>query len=160
MCTGLDLVARVVRARLTHAKRLVSGDLVGACLDVCVRVVSACGVRGCGVGARREPGELHGCVEAVHVAAGRRRTLVGSRLKRRRQMWALYGRARGRLGDTVSSCSAGSKYAWLLGLVRHPVALSGLLLRWQSRAFGCCCVGERYAAEMFLTLRTIRVVGS
>jgi hypothetical protein len=142
MCTGRNLVARV-RTRLPHAKRLVSGDLVGACRDVCVRVVPACGVRGCGVGARREPGERHGCVEAVHGAAGRRRTLVGSRLKRHRQMWTLYGRARGRLGDAVSSRSAGSKYAWTLGLVLHPVALSGLFLRCQSRAFGCCCVGER-----------------
>jgi hypothetical protein len=143
MCTGRDLVARVVRARLPHAKRLVSGDLVGACRDVCVRVVHACGVRGCGVGARREPGERHGCVEAVHSTAGRRRTLVGSRLNRRRPMWALYGRARGRLGDAVSSRSAGSQYALPLGLGRHPVALLGLLLRWQSRAFGCCCVGEK-----------------
>ena len=133
---------------------------MGSCRDVCVRVVHACGVRGCGVGARREPVERHACVEAVHNAEGRRRTLVGSRLKRRRQMWTLYGRERGRLCDAVSSRSAWSKYAWALGLVRHPVALLGLLLRWQSRAFGCCCVGERYAAEMFLTLRTIRVVGS
>jgi len=120
-------------------------DLVGACRDVCVRVVPACGARGCGVGARREPGERYGCVEAVHDSAGRRRTLVGSRrrLNRHRQMWVLYGRTRGRLGDAVSSRSAGSKYAWALGLVRHLVALSGLFLRWQSRAFGCCCVGER-----------------
>ncbi len=109
---------------------------------MCVRVVHACGVRGCGVGARREPGERHGCVEAVHSDAGRRRTLVGSRLIQRRPMWALYGRERGRLVDAVSSRSAGSKYAWALGLVRHPVALLGLLLRWQSRALDCCCVGE------------------
>jgi len=142
MCTGSDLVAGVARARLPHAKRLVSGDLVGACRDVCVRVVHACGVRGCGVGARREPGERHGCVVAVHGAAGGRLALVGSRLSLCGHMWALYGRACGRLGDTVSSRSAGSKYAWALGLVRHSVALLGLLLRWQSRAFGCCCVGE------------------
>ena len=57
-------------------------------------------------------------------------------------MSALCGRAREGLGDAVSSRSAGSKYAWALGLVRHPVALSGLLLRWQSRALGCCCGGE------------------
>ena len=143
MCTGRDLVAGVARARLPHAKRLVSGDLVGACRDVCVRAVHACGVRGCGVGARREPGERHGCVEVVHSAAGRRRTLVGSRLNQRGPTWSLYGRACGRLGDSVSSRSAGSKYAWALGLVRHPVALLGLLLRWQSRAFGCCCAGEK-----------------
>jgi len=95
------------------------------------------------VGARREPVDRRGCLEAVHSSAGGRRALVGSRLNRRGPMWALYGRAHRRLGDAVSSCSAGSKYVWALGLVRHPVALLGLLLRWQSRAFGCCCVGEK-----------------
>jgi len=88
-------------------------------------VVPACGVRGCCVGARQEPGHRHGYVEAVHGVAGGRRTLVGSPLKRRRQMWSLYGRTRGRLGGVVSSRSAGSKHAWALGLVLHPVALSG-----------------------------------
>ena len=92
-------------------------------------VVPACGVRGCGVGARQEPGQRHGCVEAVYGAVGGRRTLVGSPLKCHRQMWVLYGRACGRLGDVVSSRSAGSKHAWTLGLVRHQVALSGLLVR-------------------------------
>ena len=77
------------------------------------------------MGARLEPGERHGCVEAVHSTAGRQRTLVGSRLNRRRPMWALYRRACGRLGDAVSSRSAGSKYTWALGLVWHPVALLG-----------------------------------
>jgi len=125
MCTDRDLVARVARARLPYAKRLVSGDLVGACRDVCVRVVPACGVRGCCVGAWQKPGHRHGCVEAVHGAAGGRRTLVGPPLKLRRQMWTLYGRARGRMGYAVSSRSAGSEHAWALGLVRHPVALSG-----------------------------------
>ena len=142
MCTGRDLVAGVVRARLPYAKTLVSGDLVGACLDVCVRIVPVCGVRWCDVGARQGPGERHGCVEAVHRVAGGRRALVGSLLRRRWRVWALCGRAREGLGDAVSSRSAGSKYAWALGLVRHPVALSGLLLRWQSRALGCCCGGE------------------
>jgi len=143
MCTVCNLVARVARVRLPHAKRLVSGDLVGACRDVCVQVVHACGVRECGVGARREPGERYGCVEAVHSTAGRRRTLVWSCLNQRSAMWALYGRARGRLDDAMSSRSAGSKCALALGLVRHPVVLLGLLVRCQSRAFGCCCVGEK-----------------
>ena len=129
--------------RLPYAKRLVSGDLVGACRDVCVQVVHACGVRECGVGARREPGERYGCVEAVHSTAGRRRTLVGSRLNQRSPMWALYGRARGRLDDAMSSRSAGSKCALALGLVRHPVVLLGLLVRCQSRALGCSCVREK-----------------
>ncbi len=109
---------------------------------VCVRIVPVCGVRGCDVGALQGPGERHGCVEAVHGVAGGRRALVGSRLRRRRRVWALCGRAREGLGDAVSSRSARSKYAWAHGLVRHPVALSGLLLRWQSRALGCCCGGE------------------
>ena len=117
--------------------------MLGACRGVCVRAVHACGVRGCGMGARLEPVDRRGCFQAVHSSAGGRRALVGSRLNQRRPMWALYGRARGRLGDAVSSRSAGSKYAWALGLVRHPVALLGLLLRWQSRAFGCCCAGEK-----------------
>jgi hypothetical protein len=45
MCTGRDLAAGVVRARLPYAKRLVSGNLVRARLDVCVRIVPVCGVR-------------------------------------------------------------------------------------------------------------------
>ena len=115
MCTGLDLVARVARARLPCAKRLVSGDLVGAYWDVCVRAIPACGVRWCGVGARREPGQQHGCGEAVPGAAGGRRTLVESPFQLRRRMWALYGRARGGLGDTVSSRNAGSSMRGRLG---------------------------------------------
>jgi len=35
----------------------------------------------------------------------------------------------------------GVRCAWMLGLVRHLVALSGLLLWWSSRAFCSCCVG-------------------
>ncbi len=129
MYTGRDLAAGVVRARLPYAKRLVSGNLVRARLDVCARIVPVCGVRGCDVGARRGLEERHGCVEAVRGVAGARRALVGSRLRRRGRAWALCGRARGGLGDAVSSRGAGSRYAWALGLVRHPVALSGLLLR-------------------------------
>ena len=34
----------------------------------------------------------------------------------------------------------GVGHAWTLGLVRCPVALSGLLLRWPSGALGSCCV--------------------
>ena len=46
----------------------------------------------------------------------------------------------GRLG-VFPQC--GVEHAWALGLLRRPVTLSGLLLRWPSRAFCCCCVGER-----------------
>ena len=44
---------------------------------VCVRAVPACGVRRCGVGARRESGYLYACGEAVPGTAGGRRTLGG-----------------------------------------------------------------------------------
>ena len=103
------------RPRQPYAKRLVSGDLLCACRNVCVRAVPACGVRGCCVGARREPGHRHGCGEAVPVTTGGRRTLVGSPLQRRGHMWVLYGRERGELGDVVSSSSAGSSMRGRLG---------------------------------------------
>jgi hypothetical protein len=44
---------------------------------VCARAVPACGVRKCGVGARRESGQRHGCGEAVTGAVGGRSPLVG-----------------------------------------------------------------------------------
>jgi hypothetical protein len=44
----------------------------------------------------------------------------------------------GRL-SVFQRCRVG--YAWTLGLVRRLVALSGLLLRWLSRAFGSYCLG-------------------
>jgi len=78
MCTGRDLVASVARARLQYAKRFVSGGVLGTCRDVRVRAVHACGVRGCGVDARRDHGHQHGCMEAVPGDAGGRRALVGS----------------------------------------------------------------------------------
>ena len=102
-------------ARLPYAKRLVSGDLLGACRDVCVRTVPAYGVRGCGVGARQEPGQRHGCGEAVPGVAGGRRTLVGNPLQWHGNMWVLYGRSHGELGDAVSSRSAGSSMRGRLG---------------------------------------------
>ena len=49
-----------------------------ACRDVRVRAAHACGVRGCGVDARREHGHQHGCGEAVPGDAGGRHALVGS----------------------------------------------------------------------------------
>jgi len=127
MCTGRDLVAGVGRARLPYAKRLVSGVVLGACLDICVRAVPACRVRGCGVDARREPGHQHGCGEAVPGDAGGRRALVGSPVAGtqtrvgidRASVWEA-----GRRG-VFPQCWVG--YAWAIGLVRRPVALSGLL---------------------------------
>ena len=79
MCTGRSLIAGVARlAQLPYTENPVSGDLLGAREDVCAQAVLACGVRKCGVVARRESGQRHGCGEAVPVAAGGRRPLVGS----------------------------------------------------------------------------------
>ena len=68
----------------------------------------------------------------------------------------------GGLGDAVSSRGAGSPggHACALGLVRRPVALSGLLLRWPSGALGYCGVERGWVTETFLTMRTIRVARS
>jgi hypothetical protein len=39
-------------------------------------------------------------------------------------------------------CGVG--HGWTLGLVRRPVALSGMLLWWPSGAFGSCCIESRW----------------
>jgi hypothetical protein len=132
MCTGSDLVPGVARARLPYAERPVSGDVLGACRGVCVRAVHACGVRGCGVGVRREPGHhghQHGCEEAVPGDAGGRRALVGSPLAAT-QMCVVVVRASAwgaRRRGVFPRCGVG--HAWALGLVSRPVALSGILCR-------------------------------
>jgi hypothetical protein len=141
MCTGRDLIARVMRARLPYAEMIVSGDLLGGCRGVCVRAVPACEVRRCCVGARRESGLKHGCGvhgEAVPDATGGRRTLVGSPLQRRRHMWAMYGRTRGGLVDTVSSGSAGSSMRGRLGWCG---------VRWLFRGF-CSCGHLGHSADV------------
>ena len=98
----------------------------------CVRVVPACGVRRCGVGARRESGYLYACGEAVPGTAGGRRTpLVGFPFQRRGHACSLCGRARGGMGDTVSSRSVGS------GMRRR---LGWCCVRWLFRGF---CAGRR-----------------
>jgi len=108
MCTVRGLIAGVARARLTYAENPVSRDLLGAREDVCARAVPAYGVRKCGVGARRESGQRHGCGEALPGAAGGRRRLVGSPSQRSAHVKAVCGWARGWLDGAVSSRSAGS----------------------------------------------------
>jgi len=55
-------------------------------------------------------------------------------------------------------CGVG--HASAVGLVRRPVALSGLL-RWSpSGAYSGCCMGGGYSAERFLTMRTLRIARS
>ena len=81
----------------------------------CVGPVPACGVRRCGVGARRESGQRHACGDAVPGTAGGRCTLVGSPFQQRGHVCSLRWRARGGLGDAVSSRSAGSGMRRRLG---------------------------------------------
>jgi hypothetical protein len=131
MCTGSDLIARVARTRLTYAENLVSWDLLGAYEDGCARAVPACGVRKCGVGARRESGQRHGCVEAVPGAAGGWRTLVGSPLHQRGHVRTVCGRAHGGLGDAVSSHSTVSG-------IRRRLDWCGVWWLFQG-----CCAGRR-----------------
>ena len=128
-CALAAILLQASSARLMYAKRLVSGGVLGACRDMCVRAVPACRVHGCGVDARREPGHQHGCGEAMPVDAGGRRVLVGSPVAAtqtrvgidRASVWGA-----GRHG-VFPQCGVG--HAWTLGLVRRPVALSGLLRR-------------------------------
>jgi hypothetical protein len=63
----------------------------------------------------------------------------------------------GRLG-VFPRCGVG--HAWTLGLVRRPVALSGMLLWWQSGALDSCCIESGRIKETLLTMRTLRVARS
>ena len=108
MCTSSCLIAGVQRARLPYAENPVSGDLQSTREDVCARAVPASGVRKCGVGARREKGQRHGCGESVPDAAGGWRPLVGSPLHLSGHVRSVYRWAQGGLGDAASSSSAGS----------------------------------------------------
>ena len=121
------LPAGVARARLPYAENPVSRGLLGTREDVCARTVPACGVRKCGVGARRESGQRHGCGEAVPVAADDRHPLVGSPSQLSRHVIAECGWDHGGLGDVVSSISAGS-------VMRGRLGWCGV--RWLFQ--GCC----------------------
>jgi hypothetical protein len=100
---------------------------------------------------------------AVPGTPGGRRALVGSPLASalerggslRAGTWGA-----GRLG-VFPRCGVG--HAWTLGLVRRPVAISGLLRRLPSGARRSCCVGggcSTTTAERLLTMRTLRVARS
>ena len=78
--------------------------------------------------ARREPGHQHGCGEAMPGDVGGRRALVGSPVAAVTQTRVGIDRTRAWAGGrrcVFPQCGVG--YAWALGLVRCPVALSGLL---------------------------------
>ena len=77
-CALAVILLPVSRARGCRMQRGLFQGAYCACRDVRVRAAHACGVRGCGVDARREHGHQHGCGEAVPGDAGGRRALVGS----------------------------------------------------------------------------------
>jgi len=140
MCTGRDLVARVARARLPYAENLVSRAVLAymrrcaflgrACTrGAIMRRASTVGagattwVRGVGAWCRGWAASVGGVLLAAGRACGN--------------------------GVRVGMSGAGRRGAfrwcrfecmWTLGLVRGPVALSGLLLRPPSRTLGCYCV--------------------
>jgi len=149
MCTGSDLIARVAGARMTYAENLVSGDLLGACLGLCVRAVPECGVRRCGVGARRvgvvcwlSPP----CSDADtcgRYAGGR----VGGWATR--CLLAVWGRAC--VGAWAGAAAGGSFGAFA------PVAVCSIAAQ-----VAVCCItwGGGYSTERFLTMRTLKVARS
>jgi hypothetical protein len=160
MCTGRDLVARVVRARLPYEENLVSGAglayirrcafLDRACTrGAIMRHVSTAGtrattwVRGFGTWRRGWAASVGGVLLAVGRACGNC-VRVGVSGAGRRGAFRL--------------CRV--ECAWTLGLLRGPVALSGLLLRPPSRALGCYCVERGWVPKMFLTMRTLRMARS
>ena len=159
MCTGICLIARVADARLTYAEYPVSRTSP-ACprgrITVCARSVPACRVRSCGVGGRRESERRPGCRESVHIPTGGRRPLVV--LIAAGRNWGVcerVGACRAGLRCVCALCGVG--HAWTLGLVRRPVALSGLLLLWPSGTLGSWCVNRWWITETLLTMHTLRV---
>jgi hypothetical protein len=77
-CALAVILLPVSRARGCRMQRGLFQGACCACRDVRVQAAHACGVRGCGVDARREHGHQHGCGEAVPGDAGGRHALVGS----------------------------------------------------------------------------------
>jgi len=128
---------------LVHQRTCVLGPFLhaGCAGAACVRV---------------PPRQRHGCGGSVPGTAGGRRALVGSPLATaqapgsdvRAGAWGA-----GRLG-VFPRCCVG--HAWTLGLVRRPMALSGLFRRSPSGARRVCCVGGGCCTERFLTMRTLR----
>ena len=75
-----------------------------------------------------------------------------------RVLVALTGTCRAGRRCVFPQCGVG--HASALGLVRSPVAISGLL-RWSpSGAYHGCCMRGGYCAEWFLTMHTLRIARS
>ena len=102
-----------------------------ACEGVHTRAVPACGVCSCGVGERRESGQLHGCRGSVHDTSDGLRPLVGSRSQRGEHVREVCEWTRGGMGDLVSSRCAGSD-------MRGRLVWCGV--RWLFQ--GCCSCGR------------------
>ena len=127
MCTGIDLVAGVVRARLPYAENRVS--------RACDHVTWADG------GSRIDTlGAGRRCL-APRVDADSWPARDGSQLGVRGRVGACH------VGRHCVCPQCGVGHAWTLGLVRRLVALSGLLLRWPSGALGSCCVRRWWITE-------------
>ena len=160
MCTGRALVAGVPRARRPYAENHVSGGCLARMRG------RACPGRACARGAlvRRAWAAGAGATTWVRGVGACRRGWVAcvGRVP-------LAARRTGGGGMRVGVLGAGRRgvfplcgvgHACALGLVRRPVALSGLLPRGPSESSGCCCVGRGWVAETFLTVRTLRVARS
>ena len=118
--------------------------MLGAWEDVCVRAVSACGVRGCGVRARRESGQRRGCGGEVPGAAGGRCALVSSLASARERGGSLRAVAWGSGRHSVFPlCWVWHAWTWAGvssgGPFRAvaPVAISGIRLLLRGRRVGC-----------------------
>ena len=167
MCNGRNLIDRVPRTHLPYAENLVSGTGLCAFLGGKnnKRIIIIIG-RACTRGAIMRRASTAGAGATTWVRG------VGAW----RRGWAASvggvvlaaGRACGN-GVRVGMSGAGRRgafrrcrfeCAWTLGLVRGPVALSGLLLRPPSRALGCYCVERGWVPKMFLTMGTLRMARS
>ena len=109
-------------------KPLFPGPTLRPCEGVRARSVPTCGARSCGVRERREPGQRHGYRGTVAWLHGWEAS-VGRVLFAMRHTYEVGVRVdawrAGRHG-VFPLCGVG--YAWTIGLVRRPVALSGMLL--------------------------------
>ena len=155
MCTGSCLIAGVARARLPYAENPVSGP--------------ACTLGLCVLGPCLRAGYTH----AARAGGGSRIDALGAR-RRCLAQWVVGGRwsATGCAGGVYERvvtwwagrhsvflrCGVG--HAWTLGMVQRQVALSKLLLPWQSGALVCCFVERWWITETLLTMRTLRVARS
>ncbi len=169
-CALAALLLPESRARGCHVQEtLFPEPALRASGGVRAQAVPARGVRSRGVREQREPGQRRGCAAAHRgwAASVGGATHSGWVASVGRVLLAARHACGGgvrvgvwRAGRRCVFQRCGVGHACALGLVRRPVALSGLLLRWPSGALDCCYVGRGWVAETFLTVRTLRVARS